>query len=156
MPDFPTWKFLHIATMFFAVALAFSGEIVMRRVAGSRDPRTIAVVAGRLKPLNNLGSVLLLAGIAFGIVAALSGQIDLLAPWLISAYLLVAVAFVIGVTITDPWVGRLETAAAASPGNEPSPELVAVIEDRRALVATAGLMTAIAAIVFVMVVKPFS
>ena len=155
MPDFLTWKFLHIATMFFAVALAVSGELVMRGVAGSRDPRAIRVVASRVRPLGNVATLLLLVGIVFGVLAAIAGQIDLLRPWLVIAYVAVALAMVLGITITDPWVTRLEHAAAGSPDDSPSSELIAVVEDRRALVATAALMVLLATIVFAMVVKPF-
>jgi hypothetical protein len=155
MGDFLTWKFLHIATMFFAVALAVSTEVVMRRVAGSRDPRTIRIVAARLKPIGNLSTVVILGGVVFGILAALAGQIDLLTPWLISAYVAFIGAMVIGITITDPWVVRLEKAAAASPENEPSAELIEVVDDRRALIGTGALMVLIATLVFIMVVKPF-
>lgn len=155
MGDFLTWKFLHIATMFFAVAIAVSTEVVIRRVAGTRDPRTIRIVAARLKPLANVGTVVILAGVAFGVLAALSAQIDLLAPWLISAYVAFAAAMVVGITITDPWLARLERAATASPDDSPSPELIEVIEDRRALFGTGALMVLVATLVFIMVVKPF-
>jgi hypothetical protein len=153
--NFLTWKFLHIAAMFFAVAIAVSGELVLRRVAASRDPRAIRVVAAHVKPLGNVSTMLLLIGVAFGVVAALVGQIDLLSPWLISAYVVFGLAMAVGVTITDPWAGRLHAAAAASSDEAPSPELIAVIEDRRALVATGALMVLLATLVFIMVVKPF-
>ena len=78
--DFLTWKFLHIATMFFAVALAVSGELVVRRVAASRDPRAIAVTTGQVKPLGNLAGGLFVVGLVFGVLAAIAGQIDLLRP----------------------------------------------------------------------------
>lgn len=155
MGEFLTWKFLHIATMFFAVAVAVSTEVVMHRVAGSRDPRTIRIVAGRVRPLSNVSTVLIVLGVTFGFLAALSAQIDLLRPWLISAYVTLLAAAVIGTTITDPWVVRLERAAAASPDDEPSTELLRVIEDRRALLGTAALMALVAILVFIMVVKPF-
>jgi len=117
--DFLTWKFLHIVTMFFAVALAVSGELVVRRVAASRDPRAIAVTTGQVKPLGSLAGGLFVVGLVFGVLAAIAGQIDLLRPWLISAYVAFAAAMAVGLTITDPWLNRLQAAAAASPQGRP-------------------------------------
>jgi hypothetical protein len=153
---FITWKFLHIAAMFFAVALAISGEIVVRRVAGQRDVAAIRTTIRTVKPLSGTGStIFFVAGLAFGVLAALAGQIDLLAPWLISAYVAFGLAMLIGLTVTDPWVSRLEAAAAASGMDVPSDELVGVIDDARARAATAALMVLIVALIFIMVVKPF-
>lgn len=156
MELFVAFKYLHIASMFFAVALALSGEIVLRAVASSGEVVAIRTTAARVRPLANLSTVLFLAGVGFGIVAALAGQIDLLAPWLILAYVAFLGAMAIGITISDPWVGRLETAAAASPTDAPSDALRAVIEDPRARAATWALMVLVAVLVFVMVVKPLS
>ena len=155
MDAFITWKFLHIATMFLAVALALSGEIVLHRIADSGDVRAIRVAVKRVKPLSGtLATVLFLLGLAFGILAALAGQIDLLRPWLILAYIAFALAIVIGATIGDPWVSRLETAATESAQDAPSPELLAVIGDSRARLATGALIGLMVILVFIMVVKP--
>lgn len=155
MEFFTVWKFLHIAALFFAVALAISGEVVVRRVAGSHDVRAIRTVTERIKPLSGtLASVLFVAGIAFGFVAAISGGFDLLRPWLIMAYVAVIAAFAIGGTVTDPWIDRLAKAAAASPDDGASEELSRVIADPVARYATVALMGLITFLVFVMVVKP--
>ncbi len=156
MDAFVAFKYLHIAAMFFAVALAVSGELVLRAVANSGEVIAIRTVTARVRPLANLSSVLLLAGAGFGIVAALTGQIDLLAPWLILAYVAFVSAMALGMTISDPWVGRLERASAASPTEVPSDELRQVIADPKARAATWGLMILVAVLVFVMVVKPLS
>ena len=155
MDLFTIWKFLHIATLFFAVALAISGELVMRRVAASRDVRAIRTVVTRVRPLSGpLAGGLMIAGIVFGFLAALTGQMDLLRPWLVLSYVAVAAAFVLGATITDPWVDRLAESAANSPDDASSDELIRVIEDPRARFATGGLLVLIAVLVFLMVVKP--
>jgi hypothetical protein len=96
----------------------------------------------------------LLAGLVFGVLAALTGQIARLAPWLILAYVAFAAAIAIGFTITDPWVRRLDTAAAASPEAVPSEALLALIEDPLPRYGTTALMVLIATLVFIMVVKP--
>jgi len=155
MDIFVAFKYLHVVSMFFAVALAVSGEIVVRRVAQSGDVRAIRTTVEKVKPLSGpIATGLFLAGVVFGIIAALTGQIDLLRPWLIAAYIAFIVAVAIGIAITDPWVARLEQAAAASPDGAGSPELVAVVEDRRARIGAWALQGMIAFMVFLMVVKP--
>ena len=155
MDAFVAFKYLHVVSMFFAVALAVSGEIVVRRVAQSGDVRAIRTTVEKVKPLSGpIATCLFLAGVAFGIVAALTGQIDLLRPWLIAAYVAFITAVAIGVVITDPWVVRLEQAAAASPDGTASPELVAVIDEPRARIGAWALQGMIAFMVFLMVAKP--
>lgn len=157
MDGFVVFKYMHIVAMFFFVAMALSGEIVTRRVAMSQDVGAIRTTLRQVKVL--IGPVaigLLLAGLAFGFIAALTGQMNLLAPWLIVAYLAVAAAAALGMLVTDPWVGRLERAAAASPIDAPSAELLAVIREPLARYATWVLMGLIALLVFTMVVKPLS
>ncbi|MGQ0606851.1 MAG: DUF2269 family protein [Chloroflexota bacterium] len=155
MDVFVAFKYLHVVTMFFAVALAVSGEIVVRRVAQSGDVRAIRTTVEKVKPLSGpIATGLFLAGVAFGILAALTGQIDLLRPWLIAAYVAFIAAIAIGISVTDPWVERLEQAAGASPEGAPSPDLAAVIDDRRARIGAWALQGMIAFIVFLMVVKP--
>ena len=154
MEAFVAFKYLHIAAMFFAVALAVSGEVVMRRIATSGDVRAIRTALDRSKPLGNIATGLFLAGAAFGIVAALTGQINLLQPWLIAAYVTFVAAMAIGITITDPWLSRLGAAAYASPEGAASPELLVVINDERARMATWALMFIVAFFVFLMVVQP--
>lgn len=154
MEPFVVFKYLHIVSMFFAIALAVSTELVLRRVAGSGDPGAIATTVTRTRPLANLSSVLILAGIAFGIAAALTGQMNLLAPWLLLSYVAVAGAFAIGFLLTDPWVARLDAAATGGPGA--SADLTAVIAEGPARVGTWVTMGLIALLVFLMVVKPFA
>lgn len=154
MDPFVAFKYLHIVSMFFAVALTISGELVIRRVATSHDVRAIRTTVERVRPLGNISTILFLSGAAFGIVAALTGQINLLAPWLILAYVAFIGAILTGIFITDPWVGRLSKAAAESPDGEASDGLRAVIADPVARSATWGLMAIIAVLVFIMVVKP--
>lgn len=155
MDAFVAFKYLHVISMFFAVALAVSGEIVVRRVAQSGDVRAIRTTVEKVKPLSGpIATGLFVAGVVFGIVAALTGQIDLLRPWLIAAYVAFITAVAIGVVITDPWVVRLEQAAAASPDGTASPELVAVIDEPRARIGAWALQGMIAFMVFLMVAKP--
>ena len=156
MEPFVAFKYLHVVSMFFAVALAVSTELVLRRVATSGDAGTIRTVVPRIRPLGNISTGFFLAGVAFGIVAALTGQINLLAPWLLLSYAAFVGATVLGVLVTDPWAVRLEAAAVATAGEGSPDALQAVIADPVARAGTWALMLLVAVLVFLMVVKPFA
>lgn len=156
MDLFVVFKYLHVVSMFFAVALAVSTELVVRRVATSHDVGAIRTVVSRAKPLANASTVLFMAGAAFGVVAALTGQINPFASWLLLAYAAFAAAVLTGVFVTDPWVGRLEKAAAESPVEAASAGLRSVVDDPLARYGTWALMALVAILVFIMVVKPLA
>lgn len=155
MEAFIVFKYVHVAAMFFAIALALSTEQVVRRVAGSGDPRAIATAVSRSEPLARLSDALFGIGIVAGIIAALTGNMNLLAPWLVLSYVAVAAAFALGMLVIAPWSKRLEAAAAASPDGTASPELRAVIDDGQARAGSWALVGLIALLVFLMVVQPF-
>lgn len=154
MDLFLAFQFLHVITMFCAVASAAVPEVVLhviaRRgdVAGLRGFMPIAMFAGRIIP------ILFVIGLVFGIVAALAGQIDLLRPWLIASYVVFAIAMATGALVSEPWGRTLAAATFASPLEAPSAELTAAIHDRRGAISTTILTSAIVVIVFLMVVKP--
>jgi hypothetical protein len=156
LEPFVVFRYLHVVAMFFAVALAVSTEIVLRRVATSGDVHAIRATVPRVRPLANIAGILFVSGIFFGIVAALTGQINLLAPWLLLAYVAYVGAVLIGMLVTDPWTKRLEAAAVASSDDAPSDALRSVIADPVPRAGTWALMILIATLVFLMVVKPFA
>jgi len=156
MELFLAFKYVHVAAMFFAVALALSTEQVVRRIAGSGDPRSIETAVARSESLGKASDAFFGIGIVAGLIAALTGSMNLLAPWLILSYIAVAAAFAVGMLVIQPWSRRLHTAAANSPDGMASPELQSVIEDAGARVGSRVLIGLIALLVFLMVVKPFS
>ena len=153
---FTLFKFLHILTMFAAVAAAVVPEVVLHRVAASGSVPAIRVVAGIAGTLGKLLPVLFVAGAVFGLLAALTGEMDFLQPWLLATYVIFVIAMVTGATTTGPWAERMHGLALASGPDSPSSELSATIHERRALIGSVVLMSAIVVIIFLMVVKPGS
>lgn len=151
---FTLFKFLHIAAMFLAVASAAIPEVVLHRVAASNDVSAIRVVAGIASAIGKMLPIFFVSGAVFGLLAALTGELNFLAPWLVAAYIVFIIAMVTGAVITGPWTGRMSMAAEASPTDGPSAELLAVIHDRRAFLGSVILISAIVVIIFLMVVKP--
>lgn len=151
---FTLFKFLHILTMFAAVAGATIPEVVLHWVAGSGDVRAIRVVAGIAERIGKMLPIFFVGGAVFGLLAAATGSLDFFQPWLIGAYVVFIIAMVTGATTTGPWAGRMAAAADASGNDGPSAALELVIHDRRAFVGSVVLMSAIVVIIFLMVFKP--
>jgi hypothetical protein len=155
MDGFTLFKFLHIATMFTAVAGTVFPEVILHLVANTREPRTIATVAHIAERFGKVIPVFFIGGAVFGLLAAWTGELDFTAPWLLITYVLFVIAIVTGIVSSDPWVARLRAAAVAS-GDAPTAELSAVIDEPRAKYASAWLMLTTVVIIFLMVFKPGS
>jgi len=151
---FTLFKFLHILTMFLAVAAAVLPEVVLHWVARSEDVRAIRVFAGIAGRAGKLLPVFFVGGAIFGLLAAATGELDFFQPWLIASYIVFLIAMVTGATTTGPWAARMAQASATSGDDGPSPELALAMHDRRALIGSAILMSAIVVIIFLMVFKP--
>lgn len=153
---FVLFKYLHVLTMFAAVAAAFVPEIwlhvIARRgdVPGLRGYLPLTAQAGKLIP------VLFVIGLVFGLLAAWAGELDFFQPWLIGAYVIFAIAMATGALVGGPWAVRMAKAASESPSDAPSPALTAAIRDQRGVISTTILMLSIIVIVFLMVAKPGS
>lgn len=154
MDLFLIFQFLHVLTMFAAVAAAMVPEVVLHTLARRGDVAAlrgfvpISGAAGKAIP------ILFVVGLIFGLIAAVVGGINLLQPWLVASYVVFAIAMATGALLSGPWAVGVAEAALASPADTASPELQAAIHDRRGVISTAILMTAIVVIVFLMVVKP--
>ena len=144
------WKFLHIASMFAAVTLLVGGSLFAERIMRTRDRAAISKFGAVLRPLDNLGVALGVAGIAFGLVTAIVGPFDLLQSWLVIAYVLVAVLLVLG-PIESAMLRRVFEEASAE-GDDDALD-VAIADTRRSAltIVSAALYVAI---IFVMVTKP--
>ena len=151
---FTLFKFLHILTMFIAVAAAVIPEVVLHWVARSGDVRAIRVFAGVAERVGKLLPIFFIGGAVFGLLAAATGSLDFFRPWLIGAYVVFVIAMVTGATVTGPWAARVAAAAEASGNDAPSQELELAIHDRRAFIGSVILLSAIVVIIFLMVFKP--
>lgn len=145
--------FLHIAMMVMAVGLSVGSELLLHRIAQTRDVRAIRVAFKLANPLGVAPQVLFVFGMIFGLIAAFLGQFNLFALWLIIAYVLLAVVLISAGALIGPWSQRVAMAAASS-SEVPSPELDRLINDRRARNAIWGTIGLILLIVLDMVIKP--
>jgi uncharacterized membrane protein len=100
--------------------------------------------------------ILYIVGAGFGLATALNFGFNLLAPWLVIAYVLWTAAMANGGAIHRPFADRIMRVASAAPDGAISGELALTLADRRERVAEIADYVIIIAILFDMVVKPFS
>ena len=149
---------LHVLCMFTGVTLLVGGEVFLTRAIWRRDVRELATVhrlsGGRA--LIVVGAGFLIGGIVFGFLAALTGGWSLLDGWLLAAYVLVAVLFLVN---NSRFAKRLmelgAEAVEAEAGQRPAEEVVRGMADSDAVLILAVNVTLLAAIIADMVVKPF-
>ena len=112
------------------------------------------MVSARIGPII---PILFISGGLFGLLTAISfGTINLLAPWLVIAYVLFAIAMYIGAVENRKWglqLGQLLRTAADGPL---TPEITAMFTDRRVVALTIVDYAIVVVLIFDMVLKPFS
>ena len=150
------WKFAHIGAMFAAVSIFVGQGLLEGAVARSGDARALRRVLAAEDRFAPVGGGIFLLGIAFGFVAAIVGGFDLTQPWLVIGYVLAAIVLINAFAYHIPASNKLKALSEASPDDEPSAEL------RAAIAAPIGTAMNVVdgvvwlALIFVMVVKPFS
>jgi hypothetical protein len=146
--------FLHVLSMFAAVAVSGGGDLLFRRIALTRDAAAIRTAGATFGALARVIPILFLVGLGFGVVAIFANGFNPFAPWLLFAYPLFVAGLLVGNFVTGAWVGRVTAAASASDWS--SAELDARVAERGALTGMVAFWLIVAAIIFVMVVKPLS
>jgi hypothetical protein len=146
--------FLHVLTMFAAVAVSGGGDLLFRRIALTRDAAAIRVAGTTFGALARVIPILFLVGLAFGVVAIFVNSFNPFAPWLLLAYPLFVAGLLVGNFVTGAWIARVTAAANAADWS--SADLDAIVADRGALIGQVAFWLIAGAIIFVMVVKPLS
>jgi hypothetical protein len=144
---------LHVLFVFIAFSLSSGVGILAQVVAQSGDVRSTRIAVRAARPLHIVGGVMLLLGIIFGFATAAIQGFSLTSPWLVITYVLVAILIILIAAFIAPLSAQIERAAADSPDDKPSPELVAALNSPKRFAAPlAGLVWI--AIILVMVLKP--
>jgi hypothetical protein len=148
--------FLHVATMFTAVAMALGPAYLLQRIGRQADVPTIRRSFALAAPIFKAIPILFTSGAALGIVAIFTNGWNPFEPFLLIAYVMFVMATVVGITMDAPWEKRVTRLAAESPDDAPSPELTAALHDPRMKWVNWFDRLIILAFVFDMIVKPFS
>jgi uncharacterized membrane protein len=149
------WKFLHIVSMFAGVTLLVGVSVFGERIISTRDVVAIRRYASVYPPLERIGIAAVSLGVVFGFITAIVGPFDLTEGWLIAAYVLVVALFVLG-PIEGRLYGAVAEAAESTEGDQPTPELATLIDDRGRRTLTLISVVLYVAVIFTMVTKPFS
>jgi protein-S-isoprenylcysteine O-methyltransferase Ste14 len=142
--------FLHILMMFTAVAVA-GGTNILLLVGARRSDRALVAAITSL-PIPRAAPILYITGGLFGLATALSFGFNLLAPWLIIAYVLFAMLAGFGILYSGPIFARVH--AVASDAQAGAEAFRKVMRQYRvdAVLSLAGIGLLLADMVF----KPFS
>lgn len=152
----PFLLFLHIATMFTAVTVGYGSGMVVElahRTGQVAALRGVGMTVGRLEKVI---PVLYITGGLLGLLTAISFGFNLLAPWLIIAYVLFLIAMVIGMVELGPRGKRLGMAIRNVPDGPIPAEISAILDNPRANAINVIDYAVVILLVFDMVVKPFS
>jgi uncharacterized membrane protein len=150
------WTFGHVAAMFAAVSIFVGQGMLEGAIARSGDVRALRRVLAAEDRFAPVGGVIFLLGIGFGFVTAFTGDYDLTQAWLVIGYVLAAIILINAFAYHIPTANRLKALAAASPDDEPSAELRAAIGAPIGAVMNVVDGVVWLALIFVMIVKPFS
>jgi len=150
------FKFLHIATMFTAVAMSLGPSYVLQRVSRHATVPTIRSTFALAAPAFKAIPILFIAGAILGIVTALSQGKSLTEPFLLIAYVMFVLATFVGIRFNTPWFQRVVKASAESPDAAPSTELTAALNDPNTRWVDWFDRLIIVAFLVDMVFKPFS
>ncbi len=148
--------FLHIAVIFTAISMTVGPAILLRVAVRSGNARTIQGVAETLGGIGRFIAPVFITGGLLGLAAAIASGYDLLAPWLLIAYVLFVVGAATGGAGEARWTADVARAAADNPEIVPGPALVAVVTSTRGWVLFWAFNAIVLLLVFDMVVKPFS
>ena len=155
----PFLKFTHIALIVAAAVLVWATDLLFYQAARRGDVRGLVTIARYGRTLIPIGVVVFFAGLGVGFLNAIVGGFNLLAPWLLLAYGLVVAMMILGALVETPILERMAKRAeeeADAGAAEPSPELRAMLSDRRPLVLLAISALLWIAVIYVMVVKPLT
>lgn len=152
----PLLIFLHITVMFAAITVGFGGGLVMRMAYMTGQVAAVRGVGMALARLARWIPILFVSGGLLGLLAGISFGQNLLAPWLIIAYLLFAAAMAIGIVENAPWGRKIGALLATTPDGPLTPEVRAMFTDQRVVTLTIVDYVIVVALLFDMVVKPFS
>ena len=148
--------FLHITTMFAAITVSFGSGLVMRLAYLTGRVESVRGVAMASRPIGVLIPILFVVGGVFGLLTALAYGYNLLAPWLVIAYVLWLIAMAEGAIVNRDFAQRLQPLLASAPDGPISGPVLSLFSEPKVLAGTVIDYVVVIAAVFDMVVKPFS
>ena len=147
---------LHITVIFAAITVSYGPGLLADLAYRSGRVEAVRGVALASQRLGPLIPVLYVTGGIFGLLTAINFGFKLLAPWLVIAYVLFAMAMITGIGFSRTFGARILVATADVPDGPLTPAVSALFTDPRYRFVTALDYLVLIAFLFDMVVKPFS
>ena len=143
-------KFLHVAAVIGVFSIQVASDLYFQRVARSGSTEAVARLGTAIRRRGPIEATIFEIAVVLGILTAIFGGFDLLAPWLVASYAIIVVSVVFALRYTAaPFSAILDAAAA---GDAAAMERAVNARARR--IALAGTLILYASLVFLMVVKP--
>jgi MFS family permease len=152
----PILLFVHIGLMFGAVMISLGPALVMRIAEQSGQMALVRGVALASKPLGPAIPIAFISGGIFGLLTAINVGYNLLAPWLVIAYVLFLVAMITGAGINRTFLLRLAPLVKDAPDGELTEPVRALFAEPRYRFVNILDYVVILALIYDMVAKPFS
>jgi hypothetical protein len=147
---------LHISVIFTAITISYGPALLADLAYRSGSVSTLRGVALASAPIARLIPVFYVLGGLLGLVTAINVGYNLLAPWLLIAYVLFASAMITGIGFNAKFGPRILEATAGVPDGPLTPAITALFTDPRYRFVTTLDVLVVIAFLFDMVVKPFS
>jgi hypothetical protein len=148
--------FFHISLMFGAITISFGPTLVMRIAERSGQMALVRGVALASKPIGVAIPVLFISGGIFGLLTAINVGYNLLAPWLIIAYVLFLIAMITGAGVARTFLIRLVPLVKDAPDGELTEPVKALFAEPRYRFVNVLDYIVVLGLILDMVAKPFS
>jgi len=146
----------HVSLIFTGVTIAWGPALLTRIAYASGQVAPLRAVSSLAVRIDRLIPVFYMAGGAFGLLNAIAFGYNLLAPWLVIAYVLFVIATVTGIRWSAPTSARIADLAGAAPDGPITAPIREFLGSTRVMALTLFDVGLVFVFIFDMVVKPFS
>lgn len=145
-------KFLHVAAVIGVFSIQVASDLYFQRVTRSGSTEAVAKLGAAIRSRGFIEALIFEIAVVLGLLTAIFGGFNLLAPWLLMSYAIIAIAIVFAVTYAArPFSAILEAAEA---GDSSAMAAAASAPSRRLALAVPIVLYGL--LVFLMVTKPFA
>src|SRR5450432_1245037 len=123
------FKVIHVSAILLGVGLSLGTELLLFRIARSKDVLAIRAGFSLADPLLKTAIPLYMVGLVMGLSTVRTGGWSFIAPWLVISYAIFALMIFLNLGLRAPWAKRVLATARASADQEPSAALRATLAD---------------------------
>jgi hypothetical protein len=145
-------KFLHVAAVIAIFSIQVASDLYFQRVTHSGSTEAVAKLGAAIRQRGPIEAMIFEIAVVLGLLTAIFGGFNLLAPWLLLSYGIIVVAIVFALRYAArPFSAILE---AADAGDAAAMAQAASAPSRRMALAVPIVLYSM--LVFLMVTKPFA